>query len=173
MKKEKGFTLLEMLVYVAILSLVVAMVLGLFLWVVRAQVRVAAAKEVVESTRIVLTILENEIKEAQSIYTPTSFSAPPQISFETRRNPPPDEDSTYVDFFLCGTRLCVKRESQSPLALTPENILIQNLSFEHIQTGSATPSVQVIFDAVYDNPGNRPELQVQVRVQTTIAQRSY
>jgi len=172
--KQRGFTLLEMLVYVAILSLVVAMVLGLFLWVVRAQTRVAAAKEVVESARAALTILENEIKEAQSIYTPTSSSSTsPQISFETKRNPPAGEDSTYVDFFLCETRLCVKRESQSPLALTSENILIQNLSFEHIQTGSSTPSVQVVFDAVYDNPGNRPELQVQLHVQTTVSQRSY
>ena len=68
MRSNKGFTLLEMLVYIAVLSLVIALVLGLLLWVVRAQGRVAAMKEVAESTRAALTIMENEIKEAERIF---------------------------------------------------------------------------------------------------------
>ena len=161
---------MEMVVYVAILSLIIAVVLGLLLWVLRVQIRIAAEKELVESTQAALTILKNEIGESESLYTLTTTSS--QISLATRRNPPDGEDSTYVDFFLCGTRLCIKRESQNPLALTSENILIQNLAFEHIQTGSVS-SIQIMFDAVYNNPSNRSELEVEMNIQTTVSQRSY
>jgi prepilin-type N-terminal cleavage/methylation domain-containing protein len=174
MPRDKGFTLLEMLIYVFVLSLVISVVVSSFLWIVRAQASVAASKEVVESTRAALTILENEIKEAESIYTPTSSSStPPQVSLETRRNPPLGEDTTYVDFFLCGTRLCMKRESQSAVALTSERVVIQNLTFERVETASSVPSVQVVFDASFNNPRNRPELNITLQIQTTISQRTY
>ena len=79
-----GFTLLEMIVYVAILALVVAIVLGLLLWVLRTQTRVAAGKELVESTQAALTIVENELAESESLYTPTITAS--QISLELAAN---------------------------------------------------------------------------------------
>jgi len=104
------------------------------------------------------------------LYIPTTTTS--QVSIETRRNPPVGENSTYVDFFLCGTSLCLRREAQNPIALTSENVLIQNLTFEHVETGTV-PSIQVVFDAVYDNPGNRSELNASIQIETTVSLRTY
>lgn len=150
---NKGFTLVEMLIYIVTLVLVVGTVTTILLWMVRSNNQVHVRNEVVANVERALSQMTNEIREAQSVYTPTMTSpTSTQLSLETRKNPPAGETSTYVDFFLCGTplprRLCVKRESQAPQALTSEKIEIQRLEFTHVQTGSAS-SIHIAMEASY------------------------
>ena len=109
--------------------------------------------------------MSNEIREAQSVYAPTSVfeSSPGQLSLKTRNSVPADESSTYIDFFLCGTRLCVKRESQLPLAITTEKIEIQNLEFAPVQTGSAR-SIQITLGAAYRAAVQEMQTTVSLRM---------
>jgi len=109
--------------------------------------------------------MASEIREAQGVYTPT-MTAPTstQLSLETTKNLPVGETSTYVDFFLCGTRLCVKRESQTPQAITSEKIDIQTLEFTQVQTGVAS-SIHIEVEASY--------LTASATAQTTVSLRAY
>ena len=169
-KNALGFTLVEMLVYMVLLVLVVSSVIALLFWVVRANNQTQARKEVVESVEHALLVMTNEIRESQSVYTPTTTAA--QLSVETFKNPPSGETSAYVDFFLCGVRICEKRESQAPLAITSERIEVQGLEFILVQTGEV-PSVRVEVNARYANPANRPELEAVFEVGKTISLRAY
>ena len=54
-----------------------------------------------------MDIMVREIKEAKSVYTPTTNSS--QLSLETINYLPVDEENTYIDFFLCGSSLCLKK----------------------------------------------------------------
>jgi type II secretory pathway pseudopilin PulG len=170
MRNSTGSTLIEMIVYASVLVFVMGVAISFVLWILRAQESIRATRQVTESVRTALVVMGNEMREATSIYTPTTTST--QISFETTKSLPTQETSTYVDFFLCGSQLCMKRESQNPAVLTPENITIQNLVFEEVRTGSV-PSVQAVFDAAYVNPKNRPELDVTIHIQTTFSSRAY
>lgn len=161
--------MVEMVIYIISLVLVVGTVTTILVWMVRASNQVHVRNEVVENVEHALSVMANEIREAQSIYTPAEYPAPPgspwaQLSLETRNNLPPDETSTYVDFFLCGTRLCVKRESQAPQAVTSNKIEIQTLEFTQVQTGSA-PSIHIVVEASY--------LTASATVQTTASLRAY
>jgi type II secretory pathway pseudopilin PulG len=170
-QKQLGFTLMEALLYMAILVVILSVVVSLFLWAVRSQAKAQATRTVADNTRNVVQVMLREIREAHSLYTPT-MTASNQLSLETRQDVPSGETSTYLDFFLCGTRVCLKREFQNPIALTSEQVQVTNLKFVEVSTGSV-PSVQIIFDMVYDNPNNKPELDVSVQIQTTSSMRSY
>ena len=172
---NKGFTLIEMLIYIVTLVLIVGTVTTILLWMVRASNQVHVRNEVVENVERGLGLITNEIREAQSMYTPT-MTSPSQLSLETLKNPPAGETSTYVDFFLCGTplprRLCVKREGQAPQAITSEKIEIQSLEFTQVQTGTAS-SIHIAVEASYINPGGRFDFGATQKVQATVSLRAY
>ena len=172
MNNSRGFTIIELVIYSAALMILVGTVAALLFWMVRANNQVYVRNEVVASMEHALSQMSSEIREAQSVYIPTTVASPPQISLQTRNNIPADETSTYIDFFLCGTRLCVKRESQNPRALTSEKVEIQSLTFTQVQTGSA-PSIHIVIEAAYVNPGNRLDYAASQRLQTTVSLRSY
>ena len=159
---NKGFTLVEMLIYIVTLVLVVGTATTILLWMVRANTQVHVRNEVVENVEHALSVMTNEIREAQSVYTPTTTTS--QLSLQTVKNPPAGETSTYVDFFLCGTRLCVKRESQAPQAITSEKIEIQDITFTQVQTGGAS-SIHIELEASYST--------ASTTVQTTVSLRAY
>jgi len=156
--------MVEMIIYIAALVLLVGTVISLLVWVVRASNQVHVRNELVAGIEHALSLMANEIREAESVYTPTSVSGTSQLSLQTSNNVPALETSTYVDFFLCETRLCIKREFQAPQALTSEKIQIQNLEFTQVQTGSAA-SVYITVEASY--------LDASQTVQATVSLRFY
>jgi len=159
-KNSAGFTLVEMLVYLAALVLLVGTVTALLVWLVRASSQVHVQNELVAGVEHALALMTNEIREAKSVYTPATTSS--QLSLQTNNNVPALETSTYVDFFLCGTRLCIKREFQAAQALTSEKIQIQNLEFTQVQTGSAA-SVHIAIEASYFDASQTSQATVSLR----------
>lgn len=159
---KKGFTLVEMVIYMGALVLLIGTVATLLLWMIRANNQVHIRNELVVNVEQAFALMANEIREAQGVYTPTTTLS--QLSLQTRKSVPASETSTYIDFFRCGTRLCLKREFQAPIALTSENIEIQSLEFTHVKTGPAS-SIQMVVEASY--------LTSSVRVQATASLRAY
>ena len=152
--KRNGFTFIEILIYVAVLGLVVAVIAGVMLWVLRSQAKTEAIRETITSAEHAMAVMTAELREAESIYDPASnFDAHPgQLSLETTKYLSADETTAFIDFFLCGGQICWKKEGQPPVRLTGENTNITNLVFLKIQTGTAPPSVQITFDIAYNGP---------------------
>ena len=167
---KKSFTLTEMLVYVAVLAIIVLAVSSFFLWTTRSNTKTRAMREALDNSRRAMEIMSSEIKEAKSIYTPTTTST--QLSLETTKYLPAGEETTYIDFYLCGTQLCLKKESQNPIALTSDRVEVNNLIFSQIITGG-NPSVQIDLGINFKNPQNRPEYQASVNLKSTASLRSY
>jgi len=147
---EKSFTLIEILVYIGVFSVIIVTIL--------------------DNTRRIMGIMSHEIKEARSIYVPTTTSN--QVSLETIKYLPEGEITTYVDFYLCNDRLCFKKESQDSIFLTSESVEVSNLVFTRVVSGG-NPSLQIDLTVDYKNPNNRPEYQSSVSLTSTASLRSY
>lgn len=158
-----GFTLIEFLSYIAVLAVIGIAVSSALLWAVRSYANVRAQGETVSSAQRALQIIAQETREALSVYSPTTSAS--QISLETKNNVPLGEETTFVDFYLCGQSVCMKRESQDPIAITPPAIEIEELLFTEVQTGTAS-SVRVSLSARYANPHDRPELRAFISLTT-------
>ena len=175
-QKEKrrfltGFTLTEVLVYVAVLSIIISAVSGFLIWTVRSNTKAKVMRETQDNARRAMEIMTYEIKEAKSVYTPTTTSN--QLCLETTHNLPEGEKTTYIDFYLCEDRLCLKKESQSPIALTSDRVKVSNLVFTQIATASPIPSIQIDLQINYKSPANRPEYQAELNLKSTASLRSY
>lgn len=138
--KNKGFSLLELLISMAILSIIIPAIVLFFLSMNASNLKTTADREVIENATRALDVMTYEIRSAMSIYTPTTTAS--QLSLETSRYSTAGEGSTYIDFFMCGSAVCMKKENQDAIALTSDSVKVTGLTFLQVLTGSIS-SVQV------------------------------
>ena len=169
---RKGFTLVEILIYIAVLAIIIAAVSSFILWQISSGAKSRAIREARYNAERALLIMTQEIREAKSVYTPTATST--QLSLEISHSLPAGETSAFVDFFLCGagkTTLCVKRESEDALVLTSDRVEVSQLEF--LQISTTTPSIQINLKMNYKNPQDRPEYRASINITSTFSLRSY
>ena len=167
---KKGFTLLEILVYIGVLGIIIVAISSFLIWATQSNTKAKVMRETLDNARRAMEIMTYEIREAKNIYTPTSTST--QLSLEITHYLPERETRSYIDFYLCNFHLCLKKESQNPISLTSDNVEVENLSFTQVIT-NGVPSVQINLKLDYKNPNNRPEYQATVELNSTVSLRSY
>lgn len=165
--RQKGFAVLETLIYVTIFVLVFLMIAGFIFWFNYSNSRSKADRELLENSRDAIEAIVYEIKGAESVYTPTSSQN--QLSLKTSNYLPSGEESSYIDFFVCGSRVCFKKEGQSPVFLTPESIQVSNLEFTQISANGA-PCVQVRLAVDYTDSSG---VNSSIELTSTASLRSY
>lgn len=132
--KSKGFTLIELLVYISIFSVVFAIIISFVTWAYQTNIRSAVQRELSEDIRNVMNVMSKEIRQAKNIYNPLSTET--QLSLRVLGNLPQGESYSYIDFFLCENRVCLKKESQNPIALTSEKTEVNKLKFTIVNSDS-------------------------------------
>ena len=163
-RQKTGFTLMEILVYIGVLSIIVVVISSFLLWLSSSTTKARAMREVLDNARRVVEIMTYEIKKAKSV---SSTSTATHLFLE---------NATATEFYLCGTAsttLCLKKEFESPVNLTSDKVEIKNLTFTQIATATTTPSVQINLKVDYKNPGDIPEYQASVSITSTVSLRNY
>lgn len=122
-----------------------------------------------------MEIMTHEIKEAKGIYSPTSIfsNANGQLSLETTNYLPAGENTSYIDFYLCQERLCLKKEGQDPIAITSDKVEFESLTFLQVATTSTAPSIQINIKANYKSPSPKPEYQFSTNTTSSASLRIY
>jgi len=115
---KQGFTIIEFIVYIAVLAILGGAVSTLFLWTLKAHTKAQVLQETTFSAQLAMDRVMHEVREAESLYLPTTTAT--QVSLKTTASAPPGETTGYIDFFLCGQTLCMKKEEAVPVALTPK-----------------------------------------------------
>ncbi|OHA70234.1 MAG: hypothetical protein A3F15_01775 [Candidatus Wildermuthbacteria bacterium RIFCSPHIGHO2_12_FULL_40_12] len=172
-KNNKGFTLIEILVYIAILAIIFFVIVSFLIWSIRANAKAKVMNEVLNNVKRAMEIISYEIREASSIYDPTSAFGlhPGQLSLETVHYLPSGEESAFVDFYLCGTQLCFKKESQEPIALTLDSVEVERLVFTKVVVNDAS-SIQVDLTVKYNSSSDRSEYQSSINLRSAASLRS-
>ena len=167
-KERKGFTLLELVIYIAVLSLVLLLASSFVFYFAKSNYQSAGDREVLDNARRVLEIMAYEVSGATGVYTPTTSAT--QLSLETSRYVPKGESTTYLDFFICQTRICEKKDSQNPIYLASDSVSVTSLVFNRISINGAT-SIKMTVTLRYKNTFNGS--QPSVTLTSTAALRSY
>ena len=94
---KKGFTLLELLVYIAIFAILIITITLFAIAFIKTTAKSRIKKEVSLGTYSAMKAMVYEIKRANHVYTPTSVfdSSSGQLSLETSQELPDGEDITY------------------------------------------------------------------------------
>jgi len=169
----RAFTLIELLIYGLFLVIISVVAVSFFIQVVNVTETSRRSRESLENARRALDVISQEVRHAKSVYDPTSTldTNPGQLSLETTRDLPPDEETTYVDFYVDDDRLYVKREGQDEQLITSEKVKVNELTFSLLADASEKPAVQVLVTVEYVDPIRGPSNAVTLVSTATL--RSY
>lgn len=117
-----------MLVYLSVLIIVLIVVISFLIWMNKASFKTKAQREVLDDALGTLRKMGYEVRESEAVYLPTTFSN--QLSLATFHYLPSGESLTYIEFFLCEQRVCLKQESQSPIFITSPKTKVQYLRID-------------------------------------------
>lgn len=172
---KAGFSLIEMIMYVFIMLIVATMMASFLPQLVRNNLYMQARGDVLGNARSALDVMTLEIRHASSIYTPTSVfgSSFGQLGLETTRGAVEGEETTFVDFFVDGDRLYMKKEGLEADILVSQKVKLDNLTFTHINPSGNYQAVRISITAYYDSPSPDIQEKSSTTLSTTVSLRSY
>jgi len=177
-KKDKGFTLVEMLVAIAIFGLLAGAFTGFMLSALQAQRRILVTQELLNNASYVLEYMSRSIRMAKKDINSQCITASQNYSSDGSSlkflNYQQDECQ---EFFLDKENGILKEKktklsdhSESTNDLTPANLQVTN--FEVKVTGDATgQQPKVTLKLTIEGRGEKPELRPQITLQTSVSQR--
>jgi len=173
MKNNKGFTLIELVIYALLLVVIGVVSVSFFVQVVNVSEASRRSREALDNAKRSLDVISQEVRHASAVYTPTSVfdTSSGQLSLETTRDLPADENATYVDFYVDDSRLFIKREDQADQIVTSEKVKVTQLTFSLLDSSSVKPAVQIELTVEYADPTLGPKNSVTLTSTATL--RSY
>lgn len=172
--QRAGFTLVEMLVYVGIVTVVLFLAVTFLIQLMRSYTRFRVEREISTNAREATNHMIREIKSAQKAYVPTSAlgSHPGQLTLETRLNVPADETTAFIDFYVDNGQLFIKREGQNPQPILSDRVEATNLVFRRFDPpGSIGEAVQVELTIGYRGNTSRFEFQAEKQLTSSASLR--
>lgn len=160
---KKGFTLLGLLVYAGLVVIVGLFITEFTLQIIKIHSEITAIGETSDSAQRAEEIITQEIHHAVNVYAPTSV--PGQLSLETTRYTPSDEDRTFVDFYLDDDHLYMKREGAAAKLITSEQTTVSNFVLTYLNAGTAYPAIRLSLTVAYHS--------YQTTLASTVSLRSY
>ena len=173
---RKGFTLVELLVTMAIFLIIVSATVGIFTSALKGQRKALAMQEILNQTNYSLEYMSRAIRMAQKeVSAPTCLSQN-GLNFELTRGGQGIKFRDYGgicrEFFLEGGQLkqskagAVENLTSSDFEITFFNLNILGES----ELDDTQPRVTVAF--TIKGKGQKPEEKTEMKIQTTISQRN-
>lgn len=170
-KNNRGFTLMEMIVAIALFSAAMLSVTELFQMMVEGQRNSLAAQSVQESLRYTQEVISKEIRMAQKSGAAECSGISDKV-YETNSDKLyfKNMDGKCVTYELDSGKFKITRGTDSGY-ITPANITIANLKFVVHNDVLIQPFVTIKMDAEYNT--NKEINKSKIKIQTTISSRHY
>lgn len=134
-KNKRGFSLIEMVVYVSILVFMLVIVLEVVVSITRSQRVIRSVRDIENSALGSLERIERETRGAESISTASStFGVSPGVLMLISTDE--DENPRTVEFYLSSGRLRVRENGVDAGALTEGNVRVTSLVFRRFATST-------------------------------------
>lgn len=128
LKKNKGFTLIEMIIYATVLGFMVSVSINSTFAMLRAFGNIRVSHDVNNSALVSLERMVSEIRIATGIDgAQSTFSANPGVLFLDTLDS--GGSPATIEFYVEGGSLKVKQDGVAQGVLTSQNVVIDNLVF--------------------------------------------
>ena len=175
-KSGIGFTLIEVVVYIAVIGIIGGMIISSIVWGIRINNELKVKEEILGNASQAMETMIYEIREAKNIIVPISYfdNHPGQLCLETTKDILPGEETAYVDFYIDDNdRLCLKRENQIPASLTSDKVKVTNLVFTNLTSLDSFSSIQINLSIEYKDSFGGSEYKKSISLTSTATPRSY
>jgi len=162
-KKESGFTLLELLIYIAILAIITLVIANAFIILNRSRGQVEAKNEVSSNLRFALEKTKRDIVTAKSLVTPAvknTASSTLELTIA----------SDTIKYFASSSLLFRQTNTNAPEQITTSKVKINSINFKRLENYNAVlkkkrVSVEISFTISYNSLS--PDWQYNLSDKTT------
>lgn len=148
-KNGAGFTIIEFLVYIAILAIVITSMGGVALNVFQVGARTDAIQEVTQNGRFAMQRMGQAIKSADAVIFPEAEDSSLVLEFEDA-----DKNPTIFDVFEKTLR--IKQGNKEYIGLTTSKVNVDSIKFLKVSC-SGLDSVKIEMDISLNNQKKLPE----------------
>jgi prepilin-type N-terminal cleavage/methylation domain-containing protein len=161
---KRGFTLIEFLIYSAILGMVLVLSVG-FLWdMVFGQIKEASYEEVQENSRFALMKISQEIKRAKAVNNPAPGFSSNTLSLSMNN---PSFNPTIFD--VVDGKLRITIGSSGPYELTSNQVIVNSLRFTNLSYPNTPGIIRIEMTVSHINPGNQSEYQAVINLSSSVS----
>ncbi|MEK7107005.1 MAG: prepilin-type N-terminal cleavage/methylation domain-containing protein [Patescibacteria group bacterium] len=160
MKKEptsmwrghNGFTLIEFLIYIAIVASLLTTLSALLYQLMGAQVKNQSIADVEQEGELVTQLMTQTVRNASGINSPARGASSSSLSIVTLAS-----STNPTIFDLSSGTLRIKEGSSSAVSLTTSRVTASNLLFQNYSRTSTPDTVHIQFTLTRVNPEGRYE----------------
>ena len=152
-KNPKGFSLVELIMYLAIIGSLVGVVVGMFVSFNRLRVKSESQTELAQNARSAMERLRQEIVKATDVASPPAGSTADSLQLNMESNLTCFQISSGILQMAEGAATCA---TYNPVTSSKVSITNSDI-FTHIDNdgaGPANPTIQIKLTLIYNN---RPE----------------
>jgi len=166
--KNKGFSMIELIVAIAIFSIVITIVLGLFINALRGYRKTLALQNVEENVRFLLNFMTKELRMVKSINSPNSPEGGWSSNLVITRS---DDISVTYNFDATNNNLTRRATGPNPAAINSDDVKVTGKFYiSGIGDNNLEPKLTVVLSV--ENKAVRPEEKAMINVQVTLSQRN-
>ncbi len=133
---KRGYTLLEAIIYIAILAMLTVTFINLLFTMVKSYTEFRLTRNITASASLVMERIVREIRQATSVdLTSTLGSHPGRLLLNTTDG---NGAATTRDFYLTLGTLMVKEGSGAAASTTAKSVSVDNLVFRQINTANSS-----------------------------------
>lgn len=153
---QKGFTLIETILYIALVTFILVTISMFLIHILNAQVKTRAISQVLASATLVQDRLSEAVRHADGINVGAStFGVDPGVlsldMVDGARSP------TVFSLSADDGQLMISEAGGAATALTSDDVKIKTLLFENLTTADDVGIIQVQFTIeVYSTAGSKP-----------------
>lgn len=154
--RQSGYTLIELLLYIAMLGILLPAVVGFMGVAVETRVKNQSITEVNEQGMATMDSITQTLRNASSITSPAAATSAASATVVV-----PTASLSPTTFDLSGSTLRVKEGSNTAVPLTSGDVQISNLTFTNLTRSGTTGALQVSFTISRVNNSGRNEYDYQ------------
>ena len=156
-KRRSAFTMIELLIYIAIFAASSMFLIGILMAVVNVQTRSSSSAEVDNQISFLAKIVQDRVRNSSLIDIPLGVST----TTLKLRMPSAALDPTIL--FSSGSLAYVKEGVSEPVVISVPKVLIDDFSFTTVSYGRGSSGVRVNIAVSYDttNPGAKARRTTQ------------
>lgn len=152
MKRTEGYTLIELLLYIAVVGLLLGGLMTFFVMAGSVRVKSQSVMEVDQQGLFVIDTVTQAIRSADSVSAPVNGTSGTSLTLASTT---PALNPTTVS--LSGTAIHLKEGTAAALPLTNSRVAVTNFSIKNLGRSGTPGSIQISFTLSTVNNSGRSE----------------
>ena len=159
---QKGFTLIEVLIYITVSASMLMVVVGFVGWIMRVRNKVTIESKVEQNARYVMARMVNEIRHADDLTVVDQNTLSLQVS-------DPEKNPTVFD--LSDGVLYMSQGTGDLISITGNDVKVGEVLFEDRTTPNSADIVKITLTVANPDANLSADSQASIELETYVARR--